>query len=56
MPMEGSTGEFLVEIRGFITDFGKLDGHAGVTIHLKDFPPATESSSPLWPFTVTSIT
>ena len=49
-------GEFLMKIRRFVPDFISQTGTTRVTLQLKNYPNSTQSSSPLWPFDITSST
>ena len=52
---EGTASKF-VSVSRFIPDFKNLSGNATVTLSIRDYPSASETSSTYSPFTVTSST
>ena len=48
--------EPFIKIKKFLPDFKIIDGNATVTIKIKNFPAATDKTSLLGPFTITSST
>ena len=53
---QGGEGNFFVSVSRFIPDFKNLTGTSDVTLHVKNYPSESNSTSTYSPFTISSTT